>query len=246
MIGNFDPLYDFFDEWWPVVLFVAVAYMGLSFILRRWRSPRRQLDSLSFAVHEIQTTLACTEQQAKKLLAVYQGNSAKAINEIKTGRAVLPGEEVSNLARFGGEFRSFELRPEGFCVQTHDGGESVLPLEAESFLALGVIDREQRPDAQGQARADRGKTYGQLFWKVDGDWKRFLLDASRMNYLWLGDKKENSAIRNFRLFLREFKESVPNLKVHQSVESFEANLRSTHYRNLAELEADATQMLPVA
>ena len=243
MTLNLEPLFDFFYEWWPVALFLAVAYFGFSFILRRWRSPRRQLDSLSFAVHEIQTTLACTEQQAKKLLAIYQ-SSAKAINEVKTGRAVLPGEEVSNLARFGGEFRSFELGAEGVCLKTHDGGERLLALEAESFLVLGVIDPEQRPDAQGQARADRGKTYGQLFWEVEGEWQRFLLDASRMNYLWLGDKKENSAIRNFRLFLREFQESVPKLKPHQSLESFEASLRTTHYRTLAELEADATQMLP--
>ena len=72
---------------------------------------------------------------------------------------------------------------------------------------------------------------------------RFLLNASRTNYVILGDKKENSAIRNFRLLILELKKVVPQLKTHKSVDSLEQDLRATHYKSLAEFEARACQLL---
>lgn len=240
--SDFDQILELFYQWWPALVLLAVAYFGVTFLMGQKHSPKRQLDAAALAVHEIRTTLACSEQQAKKLLAIYNGNSAKAISEVKTGKAVLPGAEGSELARYGGEFKSFAARPDGLLLTTHEVGERLVALDSEALLVLGVVDEQQRPDKSGEARADRGKTYGVLFWKVDGDWVRFLLNSSRVDYFLLGEKKVNSAIRNFRLLLDELRQVAPHLKFHSSVGSFETDLRSTHYKTLAALEADASQI----
>jgi hypothetical protein len=210
--------------------------------LKRKSKPKK-LEHAGFAVHEIRTTLACSEAQAKRLLAVYNGDSTKAIHEVKTGRAVLPGEEVSDLALYGGEFKAFQTEKGTFELATHDGRIDELDLSAKALLLVGVVDPEQRPGNDGLARADRGPTYGQLFWEKQGAWTRYLLNSSRVNYFVLGDKKENSAVRNFRSLVDELQTRAPNLTSDASVESLKADLRAPHYKKLADFEAVASQAL---
>jgi hypothetical protein len=237
------PIMEWLQHWWPALLCLLVVYFGWRFIIRPKGLSRSQLDALGFAVHEIRTTLACSEIQAKKLLAIYGGNATKAINEIKTGRAVLPGEEVSDLAIFGGEFRSFQIDDAGFALTTQDERVELLDLESPSLLVVGVIDSEQRPDKRGVARADRGQTYGQLFWRKEGEWNRYLLNSTRLDYFRLGERKEASAIRNFRIMVTELTEKLPQLSTDTSVTSLKDELKATHYRTLAEFEAAASQLL---
>jgi len=206
--------------------------------------PKRRLDSIDLALHEIRTSLGCSEQQAQRLLTIYNGNSSKAINEIKTGRAVLPREEASEFAIFGGEFKTYSCDGLGTVViATQDGALESLKSGVDALLVIGVLDPDQRPDARGNARADRGQTYAQLFWRREDQWVRFLLNSSRMDYSQLKQRRENSAIRNFRILIGDLLKEAPGVASDASLESLRAELRAPHYRSLADFEAAASQIL---
>lgn len=235
---------DWLHRWWPAMAFLAVAYFGFLYITGNRRGAISKLDSVSLPLHEIQASLGCSEAQAKRLLAVYGGNSTKAIHEIKTGKAVMPGQEVSDLALFGGEFSSFTPGDGSLSITTGDGGQAQVSTAEPGFLFLGVADPEQRPDSLGNARADRGPTYGQLFLKKDGQWLRFLMNARRMDYTALAERKQNTAIRNFRTVLEDLLQALPHLQKDLGVDRFLGELRAPHFKSLADLEASATQILP--
>ena len=235
-------LLDWLQQWWPALVLGFIVYFGLNFLLKP-RSAQEHVDALQLSRNEIITTLSCTEHQANQLLAIYGGNSAKAIHEIKTGKAVMPGMEVSDVAIFGGELRSFFVEDQDFRLETHDGRSEFLDATADALLVVGVVDPEQRADAQGTGRADRGKAHAQLFWRRDEKWNRFLLTSTRLDYSVLGDKKENSAIRNFRLLIAELPTRSPNIRTDSSVQRLQDDLRAPLYASLADFEAEATQIL---
>lgn len=228
----------------PLVFFAVVLFLALRFLFFALRpKPGVPTTRHGMGVEQIRATLACSEEQARTLLKMYQGDTAKAIQEVKTGKATLPGASPLMTAIYGGDVKSFGALPEGaFGLLTHDGRELTLGAEEPSLLVLGVVDQEQRPDIDGYGRADRGRTYGQLFWMVGGTWQRFLLDASRLDYTVLGEKKENSGIRNFRLLVGSLREALPNLTIDTSVEALEG-LRAPLYRKLADFDAQAAQRL---
>ena len=243
-VGNpFIPfLLDWFQQWWPALVLGLIVYFGLNFILKP-RSAKQEVDALQVSRNEIMSSLFCTEQQANQLLAIYGGNSAKAIHEIKTGRAVMPGMEVSDVAVFGGEFRSFSVAETDFKLETHDGRSEFLDATADALLVVGVVDPEQRADAQGTGRADRGKAHAQLFWRRGESWNRFLLTSTRLDYSVLGEQKENSGIRNFRLLIAELPKQSPNIRTDSSAQRLHDELRAPLYKSLADFEAEATQIL---
>lgn len=235
-------LLEWLHQWWPALALGLVVVFGISSLIKP-RSGQVQIDAVQVAKHEIRTTLGCSEKQAEQLLAIYGGNSAKAIQEVKTGKAVLPGSEVSDLALFGGESRRFVMEDRGLLMETHDGRQELLDPSQDALLVVGVVDPQQRANNLGMGRADRGKSHGQLFWKVDGQWMRFLMTSSKMDYFVLGDKKENSAIRNFRLVVDELRTKVPNLCCDDSVKVLVDDLRAPLYKTLSAHEAHATQQL---
>lgn len=241
--GEFDWVGEWLAQWWPALALLLVAYWAIKFLVRSSRKVVTPLDKSGLTIHQICTTLACTEQQAKKLLAIYDGNVSKAIQDVKTGKAVLPGSGVSDLARFGGEFKRFEVTAEGIVIHAQDGSESCFSPESKAFLCLGVVDRSQRPDKLGLGRADRGQAFGQLFWELDGEWHRFLMNASRMDYFDLGERKQNSSVRNFRVILGDLRSQIGNLVVSTPLEAFEEDLRLPLYTELTDLEAEASQAL---
>lgn len=230
------------QQWWPALVLGLIVYFGLNFILKP-RSAKQQVDALELSRNEIITTLSCTEQQANQLLAIYEGNSAKAIHEVKTGKAVMPGMEVSDVAVFGGEFRSFSTEGGEFKLETHDGRSEFLEGAADALLVVGVVDPAQRADTEGTGRADRGKAHAQLFWRRGETWTRFLLTSTRLDYSVLGDKKENSGIRNFRLLIAELPSQSPNIRTDSSTQHLQDELRAPLYKSLADFEAEATQTL---
>ena len=236
------PAVQALQQWWPALLLAFIVYQGLKFIFRRSRSTPK-LDSISYDIHQIRTTLACSEIQARNLLSTYNGNAAKAIHEVKTGKVVLPGAELDAVARFEGEAKSFLLEPPRFGVLCRDGSQVILDPEAPALLVLGVVDPEGRADNQGMHRADRGKTFAQLFWRSDDRWVRFLLDSSRMDYFYLGDRKQNSAVRNFKLIIDGPASASSGLKLHSSVEPFLLEFRAPYYSRLSDLDASAVQVL---
>ena len=229
------------QQWWPVLALAAVVYLALRFI--SGQSRRSKLVGISSDVHQITTTLACTEHQARALLATYNGNTAKAISDIKTGRAVLPGSEFKELARYEGDVKSFRLEPATFGIITREDKPVFLDPDGEGLLVLGVVNPEGRIDRDGLAQANRGKTYAQLFWKTDDGWLRFLMDSSRLDYFVLGDRKQNVAIRNFKTVIEDLVKSSQGLQVHESVQPFLSDLRATNYRSLADLDAFAAKIL---
>lgn len=217
--------------------------MAVRYLLRRVGHSPAKLSAAERAVHEITASLACTEAQAKRLLAAYGGDAAKAIHEVKTGRSVMPGEEVSTLATFGGELKRFVLADEQVRFDSQDGQSLFFSKSERAVLTIGVVDPQQRPDSQGEARADRGPTYAQLYLHTEGGWYRYLLNSARMDYLYLGERKQNSAIRNFRLVLEELMTAVPAMEVDFSWEALKDRLRAPHFKTLAEFEAAAVQKL---
>ena len=232
------PAIQALQQWWPALLLAFIAYQGLKFITKRSRSTPK-LNDISYDIHQIRTTLACSELQARNLLSTYNGNAARAIHEVKTGKVVLPGAELESVARFQGEAKSFLLEPSRFGVLCRDGSETLLDPTAPALLILGVVDPEGRADNQGLQRADRGTTYGQLFWRDGETWLRFLLDASRMDYFHLGERKQNSAIRNFKIVLEDLAAASSGLKQDTSVAPFLLEFRAPHYAKLADLDAAA-------
>lgn len=235
-VADYQVVVDWFSRWWPVLGFGLLLYWGVR-MLTRGKKQTRVVNDVSMAVSEIRTTLACSEQQARALLAAYGGNSAKAIMEVKTGKADLPGQEVEDVAEYGGELRSFEVKGGTLEVHTHDGGNRQVSLSDKAMLFIGVVDPEQRADNHGLARADRGPTYGQLYWSTPNGWVRFVLNATRINYFILGDNKVNSGIRNFRLVVEMMKEQFPHLLCDDSVTPLVGNLKAPHYRKPAGFEA---------
>jgi hypothetical protein len=236
------PMIQGFHDWWPAAAILVVVYFGLRFISRQSRG-RPKLEGVSYDVHQITTTLACTDHQARTLLATYNGNAAKAINEIKTGRAVLPGSEFKELARYEGDVKSFRLEQATFGLLTRNDEKVFLDPDGEGLLVLGVVNPKGRADQHGLSRADRGKVYGQLFWKTEDGWLRFLMDSKRMDYVVLGDRKQNVAIRNFQLIVEDLVTNSKSLQVHESVQPFLSDLQAPLYRNLAELDAYSAKLL---
>lgn len=239
----FPELQGWFHHYWPALVLAWVAYMALRYLLRRVGHSPAKLSAAERAVHEIMTSLACTEAQAKRLLAAYGGDTAKAINEVKTGRSVMPGEEVSAIATFGGELKRYTITAEQLRLDSQDGESRIFPTATRVVLAIGVVDPQQRADSQGQARADRGPTYGQLYLQKEDGWHRYLLNSARMDYVFLAERKQNSAVRNFRLVLQELVDTLPTLEVDSSWEIFQEHLRAPHFKTLAEFEAAAIQKL---
>jgi hypothetical protein len=230
-----------FQDWWPVLVIAAVVYLMLRFI--SGQSRRSKLVGISSDIHQVTTTLACTEHQARALLATYNGNTAKAISDVKTGRAVLPGSEFKELARYEGDVKSFRLEPATFGIVTRDDKPVFLDPDGDGLLVLGVVNPEGRTDRDGLTRADRGNTYAQLFWKTEDGWLRFLMDSSRLDYFVLGERKQNVAIRNFKVVIEDLIESSQGLQVHESVQPFLSDLQATNYRSLADLDAFAAKIL---
>lgn len=240
---NSDVLIQWLEQWWPALGLILLIYFAVRFVLRRMGHPPQKLDSLTFARHQIQTSLGCSDKQANKLLVLYSGNAAKAIHEVKTGKALLPGTECSDIAHFGGEAKSFVVDSEGLLLQTQDSQTQRLELTHKALLFLGVVDADQRPDKTGLARADRGHTYAQLYWKEPAGWKRFLLNSTRMDYYDLGEQKQSSAIRNFLVVLEALLQAAPNIESDGSLGTLKSELRAPHYKTVVDFEADSTQKL---
>ena len=240
---NLKGLMELFSQWWPVAALLLVVYFGLRYIRSARFGASKALDVGSLAIHEIRTALACTDQQAKKLLQVYGGNSSKAIHEVKTGKAVLPGLEVSDLALYGGEAKRFVLSEADLLLITQDGRDEILSTKSRALLTIGVVDESQRPNPTGLGRADRGQAFAHLFWERDGEWVRFLLNSRRMDYVALGERKENSAVRNFRIVLGDLLQHSPEIKTNDSLLTLQSDLKAPLHKTLAGFEAQSTQIL---
>lgn len=237
------PIIQALYDWWPALALVAVAYLGLRFISGASRRTPK-LQGIEYDLHQITTTLACSEHQARTLLSTYNGNATKAIHDIKTGKAVLPGAEFKEIARYAGDVKSFLLDRESFGLTTRSDQQFSLDPDGPGVLVLGVVDPRGRADNQGLARADRGNTCAQLFWKSDDGWLRFLMDSARMDYFVLGDRKQNAAIRNFKLVLEDLIQSTKDaLLVDSSVIPFLDELHAPLYKSLAEFDAAAKEVL---
>lgn len=230
---------QFLYDWWPALLLGLVAYQGIRYLTRALgRKPA--LQGIAQDVHQVMTTLACSEHQAHRLLSTYNGNAAKAINDVKTGRAVLPGAEFKELAQYVGDVKSFLLESPEFGIITRNDQQFLLDPQAPGLLILGVVNPEARP---GLGRADRGDLYAQLFWPENDQWLRFLLEARRLDYFSLGERKQNAAFRNFRTVLEDLIARTPNLKLDPSVESFLSEVQTPVYKKLADLDSYAAQTL---
>ena len=70
------------------------------------------------------------------------------------------------------------------------------------------------------------------------------MNARRMDYTALAERKQNTAIRNFRTVLEDLLQALPHLQKDLGVDRFLGELRAPHFKSLADLEASATQILP--
>ena len=234
------PIVQALYDWWPALILLIVAYQGLRFLSRAFRGKGKKLDGMAYDVHQITTTLGCTEHQARALLSTYNGSAAKAINEVKTGRAVLPGSQFKELARYVGDAKSFVFGESELTLITRKEDKFSLSPAGPGLLVLGVVDPEGRP---GSGRADRGELYAQLFWKEKEDWMRFLLDSRRLDYFVLGERKQNIAVRNFKTVLEDLIQHASGLQLDPSVHAFMAEFNAPVYRKLADLDAAAADAL---
>lgn len=234
------PLLQALKDWWLALVLLLVAYQGVRFLSRAFRGKGKKLDGLAYDIHQITTSLGCTEHQARALLSTYNGSAMKAINEVKTGRAVLPGAQFKELARYVGDGKSFLFENSELVLITRNEERFDLDAQGRALLVLGVVDPEARP---GAGRADRGELYAQLFWKKDHEWMRFLLDSRRMDYFVLGERKQNIAVRNFKTVLEDLIENAPGLQLDRSVQAFFDEFSAPVYRKLADLDSAAALAL---
>ncbi|MBI3928795.1 MAG: hypothetical protein HY319_24860 [Armatimonadetes bacterium] len=229
-------LLDHLPEGW---LSVGVALLMLLLLVAWMRAPRRgpaRLTGQELALHEIRSTLGCTSQQARLLLDMYHGSSAKAIMEVKTGRAVLPDPQQTELPASAGELRFLQAEDDLLIlVDRHDRAHRI-PWSQQGYFSLALLDSEKRPDARGFCDANRGRLYGHLYLLRDGRWVRFLVDGGRMDYATLGERMQNTASRNLRVLLQNVAARASDLEFDDSARAFLEELRARPYASAADFE----------
>lgn len=233
-------------QYWPALLAIAVVALIVRGMFGRKRQPTPVMDPESLAIHQIKMNLGCNSQQARLLLQTYSGDANQAIMDVKTGRAVLPGEDLAgDLPQFAGQIKKIQ----GKTLTDHQEQTYTLAAETSGLLVVGILESDQRPNKEGLGDAARGRMHGQFFLSTEQGWKRFRIEASKLNYTHLGERLHNQAARNFHEVVGELTESAPRLVKDRSVESFLAERRAPIHTSLAAFEKvalDAFASLPAS
>lgn len=226
---------DLLPNWWPVVVIGIIIFVILR-SLQKQRTKAIRLDPHRLALHQVMLNLGCDVSRAEELLKTYDGDANKAIMDIKMGVTAVPAYVDPNLPGFGGEIREFKVDPECLSFVDHNQQTHSFPFTGACFLAIGVLESHQRVDNQGFVDAPRGKPHAQLLLSWPEGWKRYVLNASRLNYKDLGERKQSTATRNFQLLMGDIKTHSKALLTDRSVEPFLRELKAPKYESLVEFE----------
>ncbi len=218
---------------------VAGVLLGRKMLVTR-RPKAPALDAETLAVHQIKMNLGCNGEQARRLLKTYNGDANQAIMDVKTGRTVLPGEEVSgDLPQYAGQLRLIRAGADSVLLVDHNDQSHTFGPDLRALLVVGILDSDQRPNKEGLGDAARGRVHAQLFVSASDGWKRFRVEASKLNYTHLGDRMHNQASRNFHEVVDELVKGAPNLHQDSSVEVFLSQRRAPIHTSQAALEKAA-------
>ena len=233
---------DMLPNWWPVVVVGFVVFVILRFFQQR-RMRAIRLDPHRLALHQVMLNLGCDVSRAEELLKSYNGDANKAIMDIKMGVTAVPKYVDPSLPSFGGEIRELKVEPDALVFVDHNDQTHSFPFHQACFLAIGVLQSNQRLDNQGLVDAPRGKPHAQLLLSWPEGWKRYVLNSSRLNYQDLGERKQSTASRNFQVLMGDLKERSSAMLTDRSVEPFLRELKAPKYESLVEFEKGVLQSL---